>query len=1231
MSGNDDSFLTNPPHHPNTSPHTSQSDYVASLVIDEPRYNDRESHEKMISGLIREIICNDDVTRICYSPDGTQVFVSTYNNTATAYDITTGTVLHEFKYDCRVYAIAYSPNGSQLAVGLDKYDGIGAFVYDAVTYIQLHAIERDDRVSAICYSLDSHEMAVGGFDSSTTIYEATSGVILHDFNQDRNIRAVGFSPNGEQIAIGTSTKYIYIFNNANCWELIHTIGCEGKISTLAYSPDSSRIACGGSDMKVVIYDAVSATVLLELKRGGYVSSIAYSPNGSQIAVSADDSKVIIYDSTMGAVLHEFPAEIRSVAYSPDSTQICMGGSNKKISWYNTATRTVLREFPRDLRVLTISYSPDSKQIAVGGVDNAVIIYDALTDNVLHTLKRNNAIFTIAYSPDSRQLAVGGKDCTVSIYDALSGEIIRTYERESWIRTIAYSPDGKQFAFAGSDSKIDFFDSVSGTSLPSIDRPGGGVLALIYSPDNTQIAIGGIDKKVNIYDRMTRAFLHQVSYQGKVWYLAYSPDGSQMAVGGEHNVTVCDSPTGATLHKIALDGSVRSLAYSPDGENITVGTSTKMMNIYNTSNWELFCSPILFHAAVLGVSFLPHISLNHLDRKAYILAVAVGNFSIIMRIHANTRSPVEYLLKNDDDEILLNYLSVYKTATFWRNENGKTLLAAALEEDRSELVTGLVEYCNKYELIHNSSEQLMALMDYLQQRYDLQSLHKIIESKCYREYTSSVLLMNMVDALHTLTEKKSVDSVVKALEAGEEKAIPGFVYQKDGLQSPPKQNASSTSWFSFLNMFSNIQKFPTKSSNSPSDFHLWYETDLNRRVNLKTLRVLLPNLGNFNSLKILIKMESLQPFNTESLGTVINCQWNKWAKNRFFFQFYAYILWLILLTLLWEVTNKAHISGDVTAGRQWTEIFLTALVTIGLLYFTYIEYLQYSVLDRDAYWKDGWNLTQNTARLLSAVFIILEYSNVSRAVVAHFAALSLLCNTAGILFFLRGFDKVGWIIHALISIMRDMIPFLLVMFVILLMFALTFWVLHDTAYVCDSDMECVDQSFNNIGRSLETIFFAGVFGDFDRDVLEETYQEVSAKILLAVLLVITSVISLNALIAFMGNTFARVLCQKTAVLTRTKAQIILEMYCQMSTKKRKQIEEENQWTYIIVPKATLDTINKSTNQNHDLLKIQAEMTELKVELAKTKGELKAEIITEFRFELNNTVEKIAMMLAKKDSQ
>jgi len=1248
-----DSFVVNPPRPHQTSLDSDEGQSnLSPLAIENASYHVSDAHERMVSGLVREINCDSAVPSIAYSPDGTQVFVGRYDKKAVAYDITTGAVLHEFIYECHVNVVAYSPNGSQIAVGLFKFD-CGAIVYDAVTYEQLYAIERNSGISTISYSPDSNQIIIGGTDKKAIIYDTSSGTILREFNQDSHVKYVAFSPTGDQVSMGMGDKNMCVYNSVT-GDLIHKICCEGKISTLTYSPDASRIAAGGSDRKVVIYDAVSATILLELKRGGYITSIAYSPNGSQIAVSARDSKVTIYDSTSGDVLHQFipVGEVRSVVYSPDSTQLCVGGFNNNICWYKAATRTVLSKFSRDSRTIAISYSPDGKQIAVGGDDNAVIVYDALTDDILLFFKHSDTVLTVAYSPDSRQLAVGGKDRCVSCYDTLSAALIHTYKRTAWTRAIAYSPDGKQVAIGGSVPEVGFFDSVSGTLSHTIYHDIGGILALAYSPDGKQVAMGGNTKKATVYDRITWVVLRQLSYDGSVSSIVYSPDSSQMAIGGEDKqVIVCSSSTGTTLHKIACSSSIRSIAYSPDGEHIAVGTSVKTMNIYLTSNWEPFCSPILFHAIILGISFLPYSKKSHRDATAYILAIAVGKFSITMRVHANTRSPVEYLLKNDDDKMVLDHLRAYKTAAFWRDEKGNTLLAASIEENRPELVAGLVGYCSKHELLHSDSNRLcIALLDYLHRRNDLQPLHEIIESNCFREYTPPVQLNKIVNVLHELTKKKFVDSVIKVLDAGEEKAMPGFVYQKDGFQTSRQGNPVYNSWFRLPFYFlsnrtctrSQVDAFSPRTSDSPIDFRLWYnyETDLDKRADLKTLRVLLPNLGSFDSLRNLIDMQSLKPFDAVSLGTVINAHWKKWAKKRFLFQLYTYLTWFLCVTLLWDVTNKSKTGDNAAVGRQWTEYFLTVLVIAGLLYFVYLEFLQWSVLDKKAYWSDGWNTSQSIARLLTVVFIILEYSNVSRGVVAHFAAMALLCNTAGVLFFLRGFDKIAWIIHALFCIMEDMIPFLIVMLVILFMFALTFWILYDASAavnVCDPGMDCDRRSFDNIGRAMETTFYAGIFADFDIDSMEETYSTEFAKILLAAMLTIMSLISMNALIAFMGNTFGRVLGEKTAVLTRIKALFILELYCHMGARERKQIEEENRWTYIMVPKATLGSVRGTVGTpkdqdlanatKYDLLKMRAEMAELKVELAKTKAELKADIVSEFRLELENTVQKIGAMLPK----
>jgi len=182
-----------------------------------------------------------------------------------------------------------------------------------------------------------------------------------------------------------------------------------------------------------------------------------------------------------------------------------------------------------------------------------------------------------------------------------------------------------------------------------------------------------------------------------------------------------------------------------------------------------------------------------------------------------------------------------------------------------------------------------------------------------------------------------------------------------------------------------------------------------------------------------------------------------------------------------VTNNNAVAGE----RQWTEYLLTFLVIVGIVCFTYFEFLIWSFEAKSLYCSDERNISQQITRLLTVFFVILEYSNVSRALVAHFAAMVMLCNMSMILFFLRGFDQIACIIHALFSIWQEMIPFLIAMFVILFMFALTYWILYGTGAaidVCDDPdiTHCGSRNFDGIGRSLQTTIYAGIFEDFDLD-------------------------------------------------------------------------------------------------------------------------------------------------------
>merc|ERR1712038_1898209 len=66
------------------------------------------------------------------------------------------------------------------------------------------------------------------------------------------------------------------------------------------------------------------------------------------------------------------------------------------------------------------------------------------------------------------------------------------------------------------------------------------------------------------------------------------------------------------------------------------------------------------------------------------------------------------------------------------------------------------------------------------------------------------------------------------------------------------------------------------------------------------------------------------------------------------------------------------------------------------------------------------------------------------------------------------------------------------------------------------------------------------------------------------IVFVTIVALNALIAYSGDIFDRILEERTAVLIRIKAECILELYCLMPRSMREGIEERYKWTYRLIP-------------------------------------------------------------------
>jgi hypothetical protein len=115
-------------------------------------------------------------------------------------------------------------------------------------------------------------------------------------------------------------------------------------------------------------------------------------------------------------------------------------------------------------------------------------------------------------------------------------------------------------------------------------------------------------------------------------------------------------------------------------------------------------------------------------------------------------------------------------------------------------------------------------------------------------------------------------------------------------------------------------------------------------------------------------------------------------------------------------------------------------------------------------------------------------------------------------------------------------------------------------------------------------------------------------------VVVYIISHNALIAFIGERFDRVLDEKNAVLKKQKARVILDLYCLYGKKRRKEIENENKWTSLVIPAGDLSleeepsTLEKNVSRatKEDMKEMKKEMKEVNVETKKEIMDMKKEM-------------------------
>jgi len=250
--------------------------------------------------LDRTLQHESDVLSVAYSPKGSQLAVGLSNSSIVIWNVATADIAR--RLDSVVRSIAYSPNGMQLTSGGDDGKVIvwnsKDLVFDRVLYSGMTP------VLSISYRPDGQRFAAAA--GVVKIWDASGKeIILNHPAASLGASSVAYGPLGGRLAVGLDTGYVYILSNMDGVGLASSVAYfkayDSGILSVSYSPNGMHIASSSlSDVR--IFDAARGASIQRLGLENYQGmsrSLPYSPDGAQLAV-ASGSTVALFDTPAGS-------------------------------------------------------------------------------------------------------------------------------------------------------------------------------------------------------------------------------------------------------------------------------------------------------------------------------------------------------------------------------------------------------------------------------------------------------------------------------------------------------------------------------------------------------------------------------------------------------------------------------------------------------------------------------------------------------------------------------------------------------------------------------------------------------------------------------------------------------------------------------------------------------------------------------------------------------------------
>jgi len=467
---------------------------------------------------IRELDRGSNIEDFTYTADGSAILLASQVGELTLLDAQTGDVIYEVWEDLGtsagpLFSVDISPDGSQV---IGNFSNVGVLIWDLATGELLHDFRYEGGILTAAFHPQDGTVLTSGQGGIKTIDPQTGEVLRANTSQSSAIFHLAITPDGRRVVTTALDGTVRLWDLQDGQVLRRYATPNALLFEVALSPDGRTMLVGSTDGSATLLDVESGKEIWRVEDDQPILAVAFSPDGRQaltgagyrLAQKVESGHIILWDVETGEEIRRFeghPYAIFDVDFSPDGRLVASAGNGAIAILWDVETGQEIRRFEDywenyiypDNSYWGAEFSPDGRQLFAAHSSGPVIGWDVESGQQIQQLEGHTQGGKIVFSEDGQRLVVGSPDAQAILWDVPTGSILHRFEdHASGVGKVDFSPDETLLLGGSEDGTSSLWRAETGEQ---IRRYGGGfVFSPNFSLDGRQAVVGYRDGAVELW-------------------------------------------------------------------------------------------------------------------------------------------------------------------------------------------------------------------------------------------------------------------------------------------------------------------------------------------------------------------------------------------------------------------------------------------------------------------------------------------------------------------------------------------------------------------------------------------------------------------------------------------------------------------------------------------------------------------------------------------------------------